>query len=176
MPARTTTIQHKNGRSKKTAAHRAAPAAPTTTPTIQPWLKVENVEEACRFYQRLGFQQTMALPNSDGTWAWAVLRLGNGGIQLSALESSYASGDSRERQTQNGPRGLGCTFYVQVPAVEETYRLCQENGLEITSELRSEFWGDRVFSCVDAYGFEWMFGTPYKQMTPEEIINSAQNH
>lgn len=173
MPGKTTTIVRKNARSSKSHGPNGSSH---TTPTIQPWIRVENVEEACAFYQKLGFQQTMALPNSDGTWAWAVLRIGNGGIQLSPIDQPQTSNEVREKQIRNGPRGLGCSFYVTVPNVDKLYEVCTANGLEITAEPRNEFWGDRVFSCVDAYGYEWTFATTYKQMTPEDIVNSAQNH
>jgi uncharacterized glyoxalase superfamily protein PhnB len=38
-----------------------------------------------------------------------------------------------------------------------TYEACVEAGCKITEHPAQELWGDRTFSCLDPFGYEWQF-------------------
>ena len=66
----------------------------------------------------------------------------------------------RERQVQAGPRGLGVAIGLGVDDLDATYQYCRAAGSDITSEPSDEAWGDRVFECIDPFGYLWEFSQP----------------
>lgn len=178
MPTKTTLIAPKrNGatNARTTNATKSSSPWPKVGP-IQPVLRVENVQEACAFYQRLGFVQTMAVPAGDGTWAWADLQFGTSSFRVVPVTTPEAPNTKREKKTRKGPRGLGVSFYCNVPNVDAVYNLCKAEGLAFTNEPFEAAWGDRVFSCIDACGYEWMFAQTVRQLTPDQIAASHNPH
>ncbi|HLE47586.1 MAG TPA: VOC family protein [Candidatus Thermoplasmatota archaeon] len=167
----TTMTAKRNGHTTTTA-----PNAPPTTAPLQPVIRVENVERACAFYQKLGFTQTMAVPASDGSWAWANLQFGASAFQVVPITTPNSPNTKREKKTRKETRGLGVTLYCNVPNVDAIYNTCRAAGLEFTSELHNEFWGDRAFTCIDAFGYEWMFGETVERLTPEQMLAAANPH
>ena len=178
MPTKTTLIAPKrNGQKASNATNATATQNPwPKLAPVQPVIRVENVQEACAFYQKLGFVQTMAVPANDGTWAWANLQYGASGFRVVPITTPDAPKTKREKKTRKGPRGLGVSFYCNVPNVDAVYNLCKTAGLEFTSEPFEAAWGDRVFSCIDACGYEWMFGQTVRQLTPDQIVASHNPH
>jgi catechol 2,3-dioxygenase-like lactoylglutathione lyase family enzyme len=73
---------------------------------------------------------------------------------------------ARERQIQRGPRGLGVAIGLGVEDLEATLAYCQAAGCEITCEPVDEAWGDRVFECIDPFGYLWEFSHPIAGTAP----------
>jgi uncharacterized glyoxalase superfamily protein PhnB len=46
---------------------------------------------------------------------------------------------------------------LEVPDLQETFEYCAEHGAEITSPIQDQPWGERTFTCVDPFGYEWKF-------------------
>jgi uncharacterized glyoxalase superfamily protein PhnB len=81
----------------------------------------------------------------------------------------------RERQIQAGPRGLGVAIGLGVDDLESTYNYCRAAGCTITSEPSDEAWGDRVFECIDPFGYLWEFSQPIPGEEPSDSFGAAHD-
>jgi uncharacterized glyoxalase superfamily protein PhnB len=55
-----------------------------------------------------------------------------------------------------------------------TAALWIRRGCQITAEPVQEFWGDRTFSCLDPFGYEWQFTQTAKRMTFDQLAQAAK--
>ena len=130
---------------------------------------VEDIEQASSFYQRLGFQQQMALPNADGQLTVAILTFGTSTLILGRLDELHYENEPRAKKIRQGPQGLGVTLTLLVPDLEKVYQVVKETGLEILLEPVEEFYGDYVFMFLDPNGYEWKISQTIKQVSFEEV-------
>jgi uncharacterized glyoxalase superfamily protein PhnB len=137
-------------------------------------LRVANVRRAAEFYQEIGFKFVMAVPDENDGWLLCLLRYGSGSILLGALDHPQFPRTSRHRRVQAGPRGLGVRIDLTVPDLAATYAACVAAGCQITAEPVQEFWGDRTFSCLDPFGYEWQFSQTAERMTFDQLAQAAK--
>ncbi|MFG2868472.1 VOC family protein [Streptomyces sp. NPDC048338] len=123
-------------------------------------LRVEDVVAAARFYGGLGFEEVGSVPGPDGVPVMTILGRGDVQLIVDALVGMPFPDSERERRTQAGPRGLGVAIGLGVDDLAAAHAYCRSAGCEITSEPRDEAWGDRVFECLDPYGYQWEFSQP----------------
>ncbi|MGH3316060.1 MAG: VOC family protein, partial [Nocardioidaceae bacterium] len=98
------------------------------------------------------------------------------GVQLivDALVGMPFPDSPRERQVQSWPRGLGVAIGLGVDDLDAVLEYCRAAGCEITSEPMDEAWGDRVFECIDPYGYVWEFSTPIADAAPADGLADAR--
>jgi uncharacterized glyoxalase superfamily protein PhnB len=127
-----------------------------TSPTAL-GLRVADVRAAAEFYQEIGFQYVMAVPDDEGEWILCLLRYGSGSILLGAHDHSHFPRMTRDGRIRSDPRWIGVKIDLTVPDVDATYAACVSAGCAITLEPTPEMWGDRLFTCRDPFGYEWRF-------------------
>ena len=123
-------------------------------------LRVDDVAAAVEFYGALGFEQVGAVPNPEDETVLAILQRGEAGLIVDALVGLPFPDSDRERAIQSGPRGLGVVIGLEVDDLDEAYATCTERGCEITCEPMDEAWGERLFTFVDPFGYEWKLSVP----------------
>jgi uncharacterized glyoxalase superfamily protein PhnB len=128
--------------------------------SIRVGLRVDDVLAAVEFYRGLGFEQVGSVPNPDGETVLAILKRGDANVIVDALVGLPFPDTQRERQIQRGPRGLGLVIGLEVDDLGATYAYCTETGCEITCEPMDEPWGERLFTCLDPFEYEWKFSVP----------------
>jgi uncharacterized glyoxalase superfamily protein PhnB len=143
--------------------------------TLGAVLGVENMEQAIKFYQALGFRLDAALPRSDGQLTVAFLTFGSGMLLLGRLDELHYEHPVRARQIRKGPHGLGITLTLLVPDLQKVYQAVKKAELEILLEPVDEFYGDRVFMFVDPDGYEWKISQTIRQVRPEEVAEIVAN-
>jgi catechol 2,3-dioxygenase-like lactoylglutathione lyase family enzyme len=129
-------------------------------------LRVGDVQAATRFYGGLGFEEVGSVPNPDGRPVFAILQRDGVHLMVDALVGMPFPDTARERQIQRGPRGLGVAIGLGVEDLDATLAYCKAAGCEITCEPVDEAWGDRVFECLDPFGYLWEFSHPIAGTTP----------
>jgi uncharacterized glyoxalase superfamily protein PhnB len=120
-------------------------------------IRVADVEQASSFYGGLGFDQIGVVPGPSGLPVLAVLVREGFHLILDALVGLPFPDSDRERTIKAGPRGLGCVIGLEVTNLQETYDYCTSHGTEITGPLQDQPWGERTFTCIDPFGYEWKF-------------------
>jgi uncharacterized glyoxalase superfamily protein PhnB len=147
-----------------------------TSPTAEfrVGLRVADVPAAKRFYGGLGFDEVGSVPSPDGAPVFAILERRPVKLMVDALVGMPFPDSERERLVQRGPRGLGVAIGMAVDDLEATYAYCAEAGCEITCEPMDEAWGDRVFACLDPFGYEWEFSVPIADMPAEEGLAAVR--
>jgi uncharacterized glyoxalase superfamily protein PhnB len=131
-------------------------------------LRVQDVRAAIAFYRGLGFEEEGVVHAPDGEPVMAILVRGSVNLIADALVGMPFPASERERAIQGGPRGLGVVIGLPVGDLDATYAYCVSAGCEITCEPMDEAWGERVFSCLDPFGFEWEFSVPIPGARPAD--------
>ena len=131
---------------------------------IMPVLAVKDVDASIAFYcDRLGFGHDFSVPGPDGVNMFAGVTLGQASFGLN-------------HDPENATGGKGVTFMVYVPDetdLDAYYGEVQAKGVKIVSEIKDEYWGDRVFVINDLDGYELCMCKTVKQVSPEEIAAAA---
>jgi uncharacterized glyoxalase superfamily protein PhnB len=110
---------------------------------VYPILSVTDVDTSLAFYtEKLGFQQDLAMDGPDGKTAFAFVRLGTEVVGFSRAD------------TDNVGRGVVFMFAVPEGAkVDTVYAEVQAKGVAIEEPIKTEYWGDRIFSIKDPDGY-----------------------
>lgn len=134
---------------------------------IMPILAVKDLTASLAFYtQKLQFQEMFRMPGEDGQPTFAVLNHGETISLGLSLEPGLTT-----------PRGEGVVLMIYVPealTLEQFYTNVQARGVAIASPLKTEYWGDQVFSVRDPDGYYLSFCRTVKTMTGDEIIEAAK--
>jgi uncharacterized glyoxalase superfamily protein PhnB len=139
---------------------------------IMPVLSVRDVDASTAFYtDKLGFITSMTLKNADGENVWAIVNLGAATIGLSVA--------GEEGLPDNPAPGVGFMIYVpETTDIDQYYTDVQAKGVPGLSDLRVEYWGDKLFDLKDPNGYVLTMCKTVKQMTNEEaqeIMSTRQS-
>ena len=141
---------------------------PTTAPGIRIGLRVPDVSAARGFYAGLGFDDVGSIPGPDGQPVLWILERNGVFLVVDALVGLPFPDSERERQTQRGPRGLGVAIGLLVDDLDAALAYCTAAGCEVTSEPMDMPWGDRVFECIDPFGYMWEMYRPIDGEPPAD--------
>ena len=138
--------------------------------TLTPSLTVRGCAEAIAFYQRaLGAQVVMRFDSPDGKSVWhAHLRIGDSDLFL---------GDEMPGQGPPAPsaeKPAPGTLWVSSPNCDAAYRKAVDAGAKSTMAPEDMFWGDRVGSVTDPFGYSWSFAQHVKDVSPEEMKRAGE--
>ena len=126
---------------------------------ILPILNVTDVDTSLAFYtEKLGFTQQMAMPNADGVTTFAFVEMGDFMIGLNADDA-------------NGV-GKGVDFMLYIPdsiRLDDLYQDVQAKGVPIVVEIKTEYWGDRVFGIKDPDGYSLIFAQTVHEADIEHV-------
>jgi PhnB protein len=145
-------------------------AIPEGFHSVTPMFMFKDARKAIEFYQRaFGAQERFAMPGPDGKGVMhAEVRIGDSIIMM---------GEENPQQPCKSAETTGSSpisFYLYVENVDEAFRRAVEAGAETAMPVRDMFWGDRVGTVLDPFGYSWMLATHSKDLTPQEIQQGAQ--
>lgn len=146
----------------------------TAPPRFRVGLRVADVKAARQFYEGLGFLPAAVIPDAQGRPVLAILEGHGVTLMADALEGLPFPNTPRERNTKLGPRGLGVVVGLIVDDLGATYDYFRAAGCTFTSEPRDEAWGDRVFSALDPFGFEWEIAQPIPAAETNDGVAKTQ--
>ena len=129
------------------------PNPPNDMPRITPHLFYDDVAAAIDWLvEAFGFTVRLRMTDQNG-------HVVHGDLEVA--DSLVMVGLTSEGATRESPRSLGGKFsqrlYVFVDDVDAHYERAQRAGAKITSPLAEQFYGDRVYECVDPEGHRWKF-------------------
>lgn len=126
---------------------------PSDMPRITPHLFYDDVAAALDWLVKaFGFEIRLRMTDDNG----AVV---HGEVELK--ESLVMLGLAAEVDAWESPRTLGgrvsSRLYVFVDDVNAHYERALSAGAKIIREPADQFWGDRVYECIDPEGHRWKF-------------------
>jgi PhnB protein len=136
--------------------------------TVTPYLIIKGAAEAIEFYKNaFGAQELFRMPMPDGRIGHAEIQIGDAKIMLA---------EEMEEMGHRSPQSLGgCPvgFAVYVENVDTEFQRAIDAGATLVRPLENKFYGDRMGSVRDPFGFEWSLGTHIEDVAPEEMARRA---
>lgn len=138
--------------------------------SLTPMFVFKNTRKAIDFYQRaFGAQVNYVMPGPDGNGVMhAEVRIGNSIIMM---------GDEHPQEPCKSAETIGgspVSFYLYREDVDEAFRVAVDAGAEVRMPVEEMFWGDRMGTVQDPFGYSWSLATHTRDLTPEEIAQGAQ--
>ena len=129
------------------------PNPPRDMPRITPHLFYDDVAAAIDWLVKaFGFEIRLRMTDKAG----AVV---HGEVELK--DSLVMLGLAAEVEAWESPRTLGgrvsSRLYVFVDDVDAHYERAVSAGAKILREPADQYWGDRVYECIDPEGHRWKF-------------------
>ncbi len=145
-------------------------AIPEEFHSVTPIFMFKDVRKAIEFYKlAFGAQERFAMPGPDGKGIMhAELRIGDSIIMMGEENPQQPS---KSAETAGGSP---VSFYLYVENVGEAFRKALAAGAEVRMPVQEMFWGDRVGTLQDPFGYSWMLATHSKDLTPQEIQQGAE--
>lgn len=145
-------------------------AAPEGYASLTPMFVYRDARKAIDFYKRaFGAEEKYVMPGPGGRGVMhAELRIGDSVIMLS------------EENPQNCCRsaesmgGSPVSFYLYREDVDAAFSQAIAAGAESRMPVQEMFWGDRVGTVEDPYGYSWSLATRTRNLSPEEIRRGAE--
>ena len=133
--------------------------------TVLPILAVKDFDASLKFYtEKLGFLSEFNMEGPDGKNVFGFVAKENVKIALSDDKPDYERG-----------RGVVLMLYPDGLDIDAFYKEVQDKGVTITEDLKTEYWGDRVFSIKDPDGYYLTFGVTVEQVPMEQIRDHMKN-
>lgn len=135
---------------------------------IMPILNVRDQERSVKFYiDQLGFKYSFSMPGPDGKDNFTIVTMGAATLGLTSEHGEVMLG------------GSGISLMVYVPDDVDIDAYCAQvkgRGVDLLHEVKTEYWGDRMFVVQDPDGYVISLVKTVKQLTDEEIraAGSAQ--
>ena len=143
---------------------------PQGSHSVTPILVFKDARRAIEFYKRaFGAEERFAMAGPDGRGImYAKLLIGDSVIMMG--EESPNQPVKSAETTGNSPVG----FYLYVKDADEAFRRAIEAGAASQMAVEDTFWGDRMGTVQDPYGYTWSIATHLKDMTAKELEESAR--
>jgi uncharacterized glyoxalase superfamily protein PhnB len=130
---------------------------------IMPVLTVRDVSEAMAYYRdKLGFTAHDAMKTPEGVVFFGFMGMGSDMLAL-GIDPSGA--------TLPADPSPGIELMIYMPegvSIDDHYAKVKAAGVPIDIDIKTEYWGDRVYTVKDMHGYKLTFAETIKQMTVEE--------
>lgn len=104
----------------------------------------------------------------DGKVGHAEIKIGNSILMLGdeSLQTSCKSPSTLQ--------GSPVSFYVYVLNVDSFFKTAVDAGCKVQMAVADMFWGDRMGTIEDPFGYSWNVATHMEDVTPEELDRRAR--
>ncbi|HXV80072.1 MAG TPA: VOC family protein [Candidatus Binatia bacterium] len=138
--------------------------------SVTPIFVFKDARKAIEFYKRaFGAQERFVMPGPNGKGVMhAELRIGDSIIMM---------GEENPHKPCKSAETIGSSpvsFYLYVENVDEAFSTAVAAGAEVQMPVQDMFWGDRVGTVQDPFGYGWTLAKHIKDPTPEEIRQGAE--
>jgi len=145
-------------------------AIPEGFQSVTPMLVFRDARKAIEFYkQAFGAMERYAMPGPDGKGVMHAELLIGDSIIMMGEENPNEPCKSAETAG-----GSPVSFYIYLENADEAFRRALEAGAESRMPVQDMFWGDRVGTVQDPFGYSWSLATHTKDLTSQEIQEGAQ--
>lgn len=138
--------------------------------TITPMCLFKDARQAITFYKAaFGAEERFLMPGPDGVGVMhAEIKIGTSLLML---------GEENPQEPCKSAESLGASpisFYLYVENVDAAYAQALAAGAFPVMAVAEMFWGDRIGTVKDPFGYTWTLATHVKDPTMEEIEQGAR--
>ncbi|HWL51364.1 MAG TPA: VOC family protein [Chthoniobacteraceae bacterium] len=142
---------------------------PEGHPSVIPSLPIRGAAKAIDFYQRaFGAEEVYRLDMPDGKIGHAEIRIGDSMIMLSDECPEWGS------LSPESVGGAPTKICLYVSDADATFQKALDAGAEQVMAVADQFWGDRMGSVKDPFGYTWIVATHVEDVSHEEIARRFQ--
>jgi PhnB protein len=132
--------------------------------SVTPYLTLNDATGAIEFYKKaFGAKEKMRLMGPGGKIGHAEIVIGDSPVMLA---------DESPMMGTRSPKSMGgspISIVVYVENVDGTVKQAVSSGAKLERPIEDKFYGDRMGSVIDPYGYMWHIATHIEDVTPEEI-------
>ncbi|BDV42778.1 glyoxalase [Geotalea uraniireducens] len=145
-------------------------AIPEGYRTVTPMFIFKDARKAIDFYRRaFGAVERFVMPGPGGKGVMhAEIAIGD---SLMMMGEEHPQQPCRSAETTGGSP---VNFYLYVANVDEAIATAVAAGATLTMPVDDMFWGDRVGTVRDPFGYSWSLASRTRELTPEEIQRGAE--
>jgi PhnB protein len=145
-------------------------AIPEGYHSVTPTLTFKDARKAIDFYKKaLGAVERYAMPGPDGKGVMhAEIQIG---------DSIFMVMDENPQMQNKSAESLGgspVSFYIYLDNVDEAFKRATAAGAQTKMAVDDMFWGDRVGTVHDQFGYCWSLATHVKDLSPKEVEEGAK--
>ncbi|RJQ52117.1 MAG: VOC family protein [Desulfobacteraceae bacterium] len=145
-------------------------AIPEGFRSVTPMFMFKDARKAIEFYKKaFGATERFAMPGPDGKGVMHAELLIGDSIIMMGEENPNEPCKSAETMG-----GSPVSFYIYLENVDEAFPKALKAGAEARMPVQDMFWGDRVGTVQDPFGYRWSLATHTKDLTPQEIQKGAE--
>ena len=137
-------------------------AVPQGYTTITPSMTVKDAPKVIDFYKKaFDAKEHMRMAGPDGKIMHAEIQIGNAIIMM----NDEVMG-SRSAQTLGG---CPISFYVYVDNADAAFKKAIAAGAKQEYPITEMFWGDKMGTVADPFGYKWTIAQHIKDVSPEDM-------
>ena len=137
-------------------------AIPQGYTTITPSMTVKDAPKVIEFYKKaFDAKEHMRMPGPDGKIMHAEIQIGNAIIMM----NDEVMG-SRSAQSLGGSP---ISFYIYVEDAAAAFKKAIAAGAKEQFPLTDMFWGDKMGTVEDPFGYKWTIAQHVRDVTPEDM-------
>lgn len=138
--------------------------------SLTPMFVFKDARKAIDFYKRaFGAEERFVMPGPDGKGVMhAELRIGTSIIMMGEENPQYPC-KSAETLGESP-----ISFYIYVGDVDGAFKVAVEAGALVRMPVEDMFWGDRMGTVQDPFGYSWSLASHTRDLSPEEIQEGAK--
>ena len=145
------------------------PYIPKGYHNITPSLSFKGAEEAIVWYKNVfGAKEKMKLDGPDKKVMHAELLIGDSMFFVAEEKPEFRN------KTPRAVNGNSISLHLYVEDVDDTIKKAVQDGATLTMPSMDMFYGDRVGSIDDPFGYSWTLATHVKDVAENEMQKKAQ--
>jgi uncharacterized glyoxalase superfamily protein PhnB len=139
--------------------------------TVTPMFVFKEAQKAIDFYKKaLGAIEKFVMPGPNGKGIMhAELKIGDSNIMLGEENPDYPC---KSAETL-GESPISLFLYVK--DADAAFKKAVDAGATAKMPVQDMFWGDRMGTVQDPFGYSWSFATHTKDLTPDQISKGAKD-
>ncbi len=136
--------------------------------TLTASLNFKDAKAAAAFYEK-AFNAVLLydICAEDGTVYHAEMKIGDSTLLFSA--------EMPEQHAPSAETAGSCPTLLRIYTedCDQLFQQAVDAGAEVITPPETQFWGDRVGSLRDPFGYRWNIATHVEDVSPEEIMRRA---
>lgn len=137
--------------------------------TATPYLTIKDCSKAIDFYKKaFDAKENVRLNDKNGKIMHAEIKVGDSVLMMTEENLQF----DHKGPTQYGGSPISIVLYVK--NVDEFFNRAIKAGASVVRAVKDEFYGDRMGTLKDPFGFTWSIGTHVEDVSPEEMKNRLE--